>query len=63
MIKVTRLDGAPLYINERNIQWIEVLPDTAITFIAGSRVIVREKVEEIVEIIREAEIASRGENL
>jgi flagellar protein FlbD len=55
MIKVTRLDGAPLYLNERNIQWIEVLPDTAITFLAGSRVIVREKMEEILELIRQAE--------
>jgi flagellar protein FlbD len=56
MIKVTRLDGAPLYLNERNIQWIEVLPDTAITFLAGSRLIVRERMEEILELIRQAEI-------
>jgi uncharacterized protein YlzI (FlbEa/FlbD family) len=55
MIKLTRLDSAPLYVNERNIQWIEVLPDTAITFLAGSRVIIREKVEEVLELIRVAE--------
>ncbi len=55
MIKLTRLDGAPLYINERNIQWIEILPDTAITFLAGSRIIIREKVEEVLELIRVAE--------
>jgi uncharacterized protein YlzI (FlbEa/FlbD family) len=61
MIKVTRLDGSPLYINERNIQWIEVLPDTAITFIAGQRVIVREKVESLIELIRAAEILSAKE--
>ncbi len=56
MIKVTRLDGTPLYVNERNIQWIECLPDTAITFVAGSRLIVREKVDEVVNLIRQAEI-------
>jgi flagellar protein FlbD len=55
MIKVTRLDGTPLFVNERNIQWIEVLPDTAITFIAGSRVIVREKVDDVLQLISVAE--------
>jgi uncharacterized protein YlzI (FlbEa/FlbD family) len=47
MIRVTRLDGAHLYINEQNIQWIEVLPDTAITFVAGARLLVREKPDDI----------------
>jgi uncharacterized protein YlzI (FlbEa/FlbD family) len=61
MIKVTRLDGSPLYVNERNIQWIEVLPDTAITFIAGSRVLVRENVDAVLEIIRAAEKDLRKE--
>lgn len=61
MIKVTRLDGSPLYVNERNIQWIEVLPDTAITFIAGSRVLVRENVDDILELIRAAEKDSSKE--
>ncbi|NBO38493.1 flagellar protein FlbD [bacterium] len=47
MIQVTRLDGARVYINETNIQWIEKLPDTAITFLSGARIIVRETPEDI----------------
>lgn len=47
MIQVTRLDGALVYINETNIQWIEKLPDTAVTFLSGARILVRETPEEI----------------
>ncbi|MFZ9519605.1 MAG: flagellar FlbD family protein [Silvanigrellaceae bacterium] len=42
MIEVTKLDGSKLFVNEMNIQWIESLPDTAITFLGGARVIVRD---------------------
>jgi flagellar protein FlbD len=54
MICVTRLDGAQLYINEQNIQWIEVLPDTAITFVAGARLLVRDKPDELLAAIERA---------
>jgi flagellar protein FlbD len=47
MIEVTKLDGSKLFVNEMNIQWIESLPDTAITFLGGARVIVRDTPEEI----------------
>jgi flagellar protein FlbD len=47
MIQVTRLDGAVVFINETNIQWIEKLPDTAITFLSGARMIVRDSPEDI----------------
>jgi len=47
MIQVTRLDGALVYINETNIQWIEKLPDTAVTFLSGARILVKESPEEI----------------
>lgn len=47
MIQVTRLDGAVVLINETNIQWIEKLPDTAITFLSGARLIVRDTPEDI----------------
>ena len=51
MIKVTRLDGEQVYINERNIQWVESLPDTAITFLGGARLLVREKPDELMALI------------
>ncbi|MEN9528671.1 MAG: hypothetical protein RI932_544 [Pseudomonadota bacterium] len=47
MIQVTRLDGAVVFINETNIQWIEKLPDTAITFLSGARILVRDTPEDI----------------
>jgi uncharacterized protein YlzI (FlbEa/FlbD family) len=47
MIEVTKLDGTKIFVNEMNIQWIESLPDTAITFLGGARVIVRDSPEEI----------------
>lgn len=53
MIRVTRLDGVEIFINDINIQWIESMPDTAITFLGGARVIVREKVAEVIVRIRE----------
>lgn len=59
MIAVTRLDGETVYINERNIQWVESLPDTAITFLGGARLLVREKPEEL---MRRIDAASRVES-
>lgn len=56
MIAVTRLDGETVYINERNIQWVEKLPDTAITFLGGARLLVREPLESLM-----ARIAGRVE--
>ncbi len=49
MIRVTRLDGSDVYINENNIQWMENLPDTTITFLNGARLLVRERIVDIVE--------------
>ncbi len=52
MIRLTRLDGTLFYANEQNIQWLESVPDTAVTFLGGARVIVREGLENVVELIR-----------
>lgn len=54
MIELTRLDGSPIYLNERNIQWVEVLPDVTITFLGGARVIVKEKLPEVQKAIEDA---------
>ncbi|MBM3381696.1 MAG: flagellar protein FlbD [Betaproteobacteria bacterium] len=53
MIQVTRLDGALVYINEANIQWIEKLPDTSITFLSGARILVRDTPEEIAQRVNQ----------
>ena len=53
MLKLTRLDGSNIYLNKSNIQWIETLPDTTITILSGARIIVREKIDEILKLIEE----------
>jgi flagellar protein FlbD len=53
MIKLTRLDGKDIFLNKSNIQWIEALPDTTITILSGARIIVREKMDEVLKIIDE----------
>jgi flagellar protein FlbD len=58
MIAVTRLDGETVFINERNIQWVEALPDTSVTFLGGARLIIREKMNELIALIASANSAS-----
>ncbi|MDR0998580.1 MAG: flagellar FlbD family protein [Treponema sp.] len=53
MIKVTRLDGVEYYLNPHQIESIEVHPDTTLAMLTGKRLIVREKVEEVIGRIEE----------
>ena len=49
MIKLTRLDGEPFILNADLIRYIEERPDTFITLTTGDRLVVREKMDEVVE--------------
>jgi len=51
MIKVTRLDGAEYYLNPRQIECIEVNPDTTLVMLSGNRHILREEVDDVLEKI------------
>jgi flagellar protein FlbD len=53
MIKVTRLNGLEYYINPHQIESIELHPDTTLLMLSGKHVVVREKVEEIIDRITE----------
>ena len=53
MIIVTKLAGQKIAINEDNIQWIESLPDTVVTFLGGGRLIIKESVERIIALVDE----------
>ncbi|MDR0451421.1 MAG: flagellar FlbD family protein [Treponema sp.] len=53
MIRVTRLDGAEYYINPHQIESVELRPDTTLLMLSGKHVIVREKVEDILDRIVE----------
>ncbi|KAA9025870.1 flagellar FlbD family protein [Niallia endozanthoxylica] len=52
MIKVSRLNGKPFIINALYIETIESFPDTTITLTNGSKYIVKETEEKVLEMIR-----------
>ena len=48
MIEVTRLNGTPYFLNSDLIVTIEATPDTIITLNNGEKLMVREKVQDII---------------
>jgi flagellar protein FlbD len=53
MVKVTRLDGVEYYINPHQIEYMETKPDTTLLMLSGKHVVVREKVDVVIERIIE----------
>jgi flagellar protein FlbD len=53
MIKLTKLNGDIFYINPHQIERIEQTPDTVITMQSQTHYIVKEKIDEINELITE----------
>jgi flagellar protein FlbD len=53
MIRLTRLNHAPMVLNSDLIVHIEITPDTVISLTTGETIMVRETSEEVVERIRE----------
>jgi len=51
MIKVTRLDGTEYYVNPRQVECIEVNPDTTLVMLSGKHHILREEVDDVLEKI------------
>jgi flagellar protein FlbD len=49
MIQLTRLNNHPLTVNSDLIKFIEQSPDTVITLVTGEKIIVLEKVQEVLE--------------
>jgi flagellar protein FlbD len=48
MLKLTRLDHRTVAINPTLIAWLEETPDTVICMTSGQRIMVREKVDEVI---------------
>lgn len=48
MIAVTRLNNTPLVVNPDLIVFIEETPDTIITLSNGEKIVVQEKVNEVI---------------
>lgn len=49
VLKLTRLNKAPVAVNPDHISWIDVVPDTTLCLVGGEKLIVRETIEELIE--------------
>ena len=49
MIKLTRLNGVPFYLNSDLIEHIDATPDTVVTLTSGPKFMVAELAEEVCE--------------
>ena len=65
MISVTKLDGTPVVLNADWIQTVERTPDTVMTLATGLKILVRDRVEEVVAAYkaykREIQVLKTGE--
>ncbi|RJP81646.1 MAG: flagellar protein FlbD [Candidatus Zixiibacteriota bacterium] len=71
MIELTRLNGSKLVINSDLIEFVEASPDSLITLTTGTKVMVQEKIPEIVAAVvhfrclihqRIKDLSERGED-
>lgn len=51
MIELTKLNGSKLVINSDLVEFIEASPDTLITLTTGTKIMVQEKIPEIINAI------------
>jgi len=49
MIRLTRINETPFYVNGELIAFIDTTPDTVVTLTTGEKVRVRERAEEVAE--------------
>ncbi len=53
MIKLTRLNNHLVAINPDHIGWADATPDTTLALIGGEKILVRESLDELMELIVE----------
>jgi flagellar protein FlbD len=51
MIKVTRLNNSELWVNAEMIEFVEATPDTVISFISHTKIVVKEPPQAIVDAV------------
>ena len=51
MVKVTRLNGSTFFVNAELIQFVEATPDTVITLIDSTKLVVRDPAAAVVKAI------------
>lgn len=50
MIELTRLNGSPFVVNNDLVQYAEAAPDTTLTLLNGEKIVVREGLEQVIEM-------------
>ncbi len=50
MIKLTRLDGQAFILNADLIRYVEERPDTFVTLTSGDRIVIREPMDQVVQL-------------
>lgn len=60
MIKVTKLNGSELVVNADLIEFVESTPDTLISLTTGRKIMVREQLEEIIQLAMKFRRTSRS---
>ncbi len=53
MVKLTRLNGKPVVVNAELIEWIDQHPDTTISLATGSKIVVTESSDAVVQKVLE----------
>ncbi|MBC7544952.1 MAG: flagellar FlbD family protein [Candidatus Sericytochromatia bacterium] len=51
MIRLTRLNDSPLYVNNDLVKTIEATPDTTLTLVSGEKLMVKEDIETVIAAI------------
>ncbi|MBL8055353.1 MAG: flagellar FlbD family protein [Anaerolineales bacterium] len=63
MISVTRLNGTHFYVNAELIKFVEATPDSVITLVDGSKLVVREAPAAIAQAVIDYRRQVAGERL
>mgnify|MGYP003574096386 CR=1 FL=1 len=51
MIELTKINGKKFYVNADLMEFLEATPDTIISLTTGKKIIVKENVEEVIELV------------
>ena len=62
MIKLNRLNGSEIVVNPELIEWIDLNPDTTLSLATGSKIIVKNTMDDVIQKIMDyrAALASSG---
>jgi flagellar protein FlbD len=53
MIRLTRLNGSTVLVQSERIEHVEETPDTVLCLASGQKLVVRESLNEITELVRQ----------